>query len=111
MLATSKILSLLLEKTLVNNSISYQKPLCGINSPDLACPSSHSKVSQDSFKKMTNYVKNTFRKGKVSGRKNSHYSYSSHRRKDPLSNTLMKKGKRSGKFSDILSFHFAKFLK
>lgn len=55
------------------------------------------KISKESFSQMNNYVKNTFRKGKKSGRKNSHYSYSSHRRKDSFSNIMAKKKLRKGR--------------
>mmetsp|Transcript_30967 Transcript_30967/g.35371 ORF Transcript_30967/g.35371 Transcript_30967/m.35371 type:complete len:89 (-) Transcript_30967:403-669(-) len=37
-----------------------------------------------SFNNMTNYVKNTFRNKKSSGRKHSHYTYSSHRKYDKV---------------------------
>lgn len=55
-------------------------------------------ISKESFSKMNNYVKNTFRKWKHSERKNSHYSYSSHRRKDSFSNIMAKKKLRKGKW-------------
>lgn len=81
-----------------NNSISYQKPLQEELPKEMGWPSAKSKVSQESFNKMSNYVKNTFRKDKATKRKNSYYSYSSHRRKEPFGNTMRKRGKRSGKF-------------
>lgn len=58
-------------------------------------------VSKESFNKMTRYVNNSFRKEKVAGRKNSNYTFSSHRRKDQfkdtLGNSLQRKGKHTSK--------------
>jgi len=77
-----------------DNSLSYQQPLQEVESKDMVWPSAHSKVSQESFQKMSNYVKNTFRKNKVTKRKNSYYSFSSHRRKESFGNNMMQRGKR-----------------
>lgn len=54
------------------------------------------RVSQESFNKMSHYVKNTFRK--ASGRKNSYYSYSSHRRRNDFSKAMNNR-RRKGKFT------------
>lgn len=58
-------------------------------------------VSKESFNKMTRYVNNSFRKEKMTGRKNSNYTFSSHSRKDQfkdtLGNSLQRKGKHTSK--------------
>ena len=54
-------------------------------------------VSKESFNKMTRYVNNSFRKEKVTGRKNSYYTFSSHRRKDQFKDSLGNSLKRNGK--------------
>jgi hypothetical protein len=54
-------------------------------------------VSKESFNKMNKYVKNSFRKEKGTGRKNSHYNFSSHRRKDTLKDHMESSVKHNGK--------------
>lgn len=71
-----------------NNSIGEVQSAPKMSQKDDNCkvlsPSPH--VSQRSFQNMTNYVKNTFRKSKPGTRKNSYYTYSSHRKNDPFAN-------------------------
>lgn len=54
-------------------------------------------VSKESFDKMNKYVKNSFRNEKGTGRKNSHYNFSSHRRKDTLKDHMDSSIKHNGK--------------
>jgi hypothetical protein len=44
-------------------------------------------ISLKSFNNMNSYVKNSFRKN-ITGRKNSHYTYSTHRKNEPLNNSV-----------------------